>query len=67
LTDQTLEELALNCLNIKHLNLTRIPKLGDKSMVAVAQFNDLEFLALYATAEITSEGFNHLFTLGLKS
>ena len=48
-----------SCPKAKHLNLTRLPKITDKTMKAIANagLNDLEYLNLYANATIEDPGF----------
>ena len=51
--------LAEKCNNIYYFNLTRIPKLTEKSLISIAESNlkDLKYFNLYACSEISDLGF----------
>lgn len=62
LTDSSISQIVGKCKDIYHLNLTRIPKLTAKGLSAVASagLKNLEYLNLYANANIEDEGFRAL-------
>lgn len=59
LSDVAIMMLAEKCKNIYYLNLTRIPKLSEKSLISIADagLKDLNYLNLYACSEIEDAGF----------
>ena len=59
LTDSSIIEIAKNCKEVKHFNITRIPGLTETGLseISKAGMDQLEYLNLYANALILDSGF----------
>lgn len=55
LTDETVEVLAKNCINLRRLKLTECWKLGEASIKAISRLPRLEHLTLNFLSDIRSE------------
>jgi len=61
LTDTCISVVVESCPKIKHLNITRLPKLTDKGVEKVASAGlDLTYLNMYANSEIGDNAFKAL-------
>ena len=62
MSDSAIIVLVDKCKEIQFLNLTRIPKLTEKGLIAIANagLNNLRYLNLYANSCIEDSGFQLL-------
>ncbi len=60
LTDSAIQLLASSCPNLSRLDLTRLGKLTDLSLVALASLDQLTYLNLYACTMFTDAGLDAL-------
>jgi len=61
-TDNAVKVVVYSCKDLEHLNLTRLPKLTEEGLTAVANagLHKLKYLNLYASTSISNEGFESL-------
>lgn len=63
LGDSSIEALATNCKDLHSLDLTRLPPMTERGMIALASAKlvNLKYLNLYANSELSDHGFKELF------
>ena len=62
LGDSSVEALSQNCKDLYYMDLTRLPPLTEKGLIAMADAKivNLKYLNLYANSELSDHGFKQL-------
>lgn len=62
LGDSSIEAIATNCKDLYYMDLTRLPPMTEKGLMALASAKlvNLKYLNLYANSELSDHGFKEL-------
>ncbi|XP_011299084.1 F-box/LRR-repeat protein 20 [Fopius arisanus] len=61
--DETMEEIARSCSNLKSLNISHLDRLTDHSFEQISQLRSLEKLEMMGLTRVTNDSISGLFTL----